>query len=74
MALVVQFNVASLAAQRNPAVNQAQLGRSVERLSSGFTDYPWPMTRAGLGACLKPCGRRSVVSIRPIGTPVTASA
>ena len=36
MALVVNTNVASLAAQRNLATNQAQLGKSVERLSSGL--------------------------------------
>ncbi|MGB4994212.1 MAG: flagellin FliC, partial [Nitrospira sp.] len=36
MALVVNTNVSSLAAQRNLSINQAQLGRSVERLSSGL--------------------------------------
>lgn len=49
MALVVNTNVASLAAQRNLAVNQAQLGRSVERLSSGLRITRAADDAAGLG-------------------------
>ncbi|MCS6319396.1 MAG: flagellin FliC [Nitrospira sp.] len=49
MALVVNTNVASLAAQRNLAINQAQLGRSVERLSSGLRITRAADDAAGLG-------------------------
>jgi flagellin len=49
MALVVNTNVASLAAQRNLSVNQAQLGRSVERLSSGLRITRAADDAAGLG-------------------------
>ena len=49
MALVVNTNIASLAAQRNLAVNQAQLGRSVERLSSGLRITRAADDAAGLG-------------------------
>mgnify|MGYP003374239398 FL=1 len=41
MALVVNTNISSLAAQRNLSVNQASLAKSVEHLSSG-----WRITRA----------------------------
>ena len=36
MALVVNTNISSLAAQRNLSVNQASLAKSVEHLSSGL--------------------------------------
>ncbi|MBP2676129.1 MAG: flagellin, partial [Deltaproteobacteria bacterium] len=36
MALVINTNIASLSAQRNLATNNAQLGTSVQRLSSGL--------------------------------------
>ena len=36
MALVINTNIASLSAQRNLAVNNSQLGTSVQRLSSGL--------------------------------------
>lgn len=49
MALVVNTNVASLAAQRNLSINQAQLGRSVERLSSGLRITRAADDAAGLG-------------------------
>ncbi len=49
MALVVNTNVASLAAQRNLATSQAQLGRSVERLSSGLRITRAADDAAGLG-------------------------
>ena len=49
MALVVNTNVASLAAQRNLATNQAQLGKSVERLSSGLRITRAADDAAGLG-------------------------
>ena len=49
MALVVNTNVASLAAQRNLAINQAQLGKSVERLSSGLRITRAADDAAGLG-------------------------
>ena len=49
MALVVNTNVASLAAQRNLGINQAQLGRSVERLSSGLRITRASDDAAGLG-------------------------
>ena len=49
MALVVNTNVASLAAQRNLWINQAQLGRSVERLSSGLRITRASDDAAGLG-------------------------
>ena len=49
MALVVNTNVSSLAAQRNLSINQAQLGRSVERLSSGLRITRAADDAAGLG-------------------------
>lgn len=49
MALVVNTNVASLAAQRNLSINQAQLGKSVERLSSGLRITRAADDAAGLG-------------------------
>ena len=49
MALVVNTNVASLSAQRNLGINQAQLGRSVERLSSGLRITRASDDAAGLG-------------------------
>lgn len=49
MALVVNTNVSSLAAQRNLSANQAQLGRSVERLSSGLRITRAADDAAGLG-------------------------
>ncbi len=49
MPLVVNTNVASLAAQRNLGINQAQLGRSVERLSSGLRITRASDDAAGLG-------------------------
>jgi flagellin len=49
MPLVVNTNLASLSAQRNLAVNQAQLSRSVERLSSGLRITRAADDAAGLG-------------------------
>lgn len=49
MALVVNTNVASLSAQRNLGINQAQLSRSVERLSSGLRITRASDDAAGLG-------------------------
>ena len=49
MALVVNTNVSSLAAQRNLSINQAPLGRSVERLSSGLRITRAADDAAGLG-------------------------
>ncbi len=49
MALVVNTNIASLSAQRNLSVNNAQLSRSVERLSSGLRITRAADDAAGLG-------------------------
>lgn len=49
MALIVNNNPASIAAQRNLSVNTNQLGRSVERLSSGLRITRAADDAAGLG-------------------------
>jgi flagellin len=49
MALVVNTNIASLAAQRNLSVNQASLAKSVEHLSSGLRITRASDDAAGLG-------------------------
>jgi flagellin len=49
MALIVNNNPASIAAQRNLTVNTNQLGRSVERLSSGLRITRAADDAAGLG-------------------------
>ena len=49
MALVVNTNISSLAAQRNLSVNQASLAKSVEHLSSGLRITRASDDAAGLG-------------------------
>jgi flagellin len=49
MALIINNNPASIAAQRNLAISTAQLGRSVERLSSGLRIARAADDAAGLG-------------------------
>ena len=73
MALVVNTNISSLAAQRNLSVNQASLAKSVEHLSSGLRITRASDDAAGLGVP-KPCERRSAASTKPPGTRATASA
>lgn len=49
MALIINNNLASVSAQRNLAVSNGQLGRSVERLSSGLRITRAADDAAGLG-------------------------
>ncbi|MEQ1655796.1 MAG: flagellin FliC, partial [Nitrospira sp.] len=49
MALIINNNPASISAQRNLSVSTNQLGRSVERLSSGLRITRAADDAAGLG-------------------------